>query len=153
MQRKLLAVHPFGVRSQISVSALEAALTRPRATWIYTLRPSFGQETLSVPDMPTKYAFQVAGLGFGILQEPKPDDTFHLAWRTGDEGAALQWWIDRVRTAQPFAEIRRAMWTENQLLAKLSLYPESSEHCRNRADNCSANPPGPVPTQAFPRRR
>lgn len=38
-------------------------------------------------------------------------------WRTGDEGAALQWWIDRVRTAQPFAEIRRAMWTATQLQA------------------------------------
>lgn len=96
----------------------------------------FGQETLSVPDMLTKYEFQVAGLGFGFLpedcarpaiasgllvekkvKEPKPDETFYLAWRTGDEGAALRWWIERVRTAQPFTEIRKAMWSANQLQA------------------------------------
>lgn len=91
----------------------------------------FGQDTLSVPDMLTKYEFQLAGLGFGFLpedcarpaiamgllieknvQEPKPDETFYLAWRTGDEGAALTWWIDRVRDAQPFAEMRKPMWAK-----------------------------------------
>lgn len=89
----------------------------------------FGQDTLSVPDMLTKYEFQVAGLGFGFLpedcarsaiekgllvekrvEEPKPDEAFYLAWRTGEEGAALKWWIDRVRAVQPFAQISRSMW-------------------------------------------
>ena len=85
----------------------------------------FGQDTLAVPDMRTKYAFQLQGLGFGFLPEawarpaiergllvekqviePKLDETFYLAWRSGeDDGAALQWWIARMRTTQPFARM------------------------------------------------
>lgn len=76
----------------------------------------FGQDTLAVPDMQTKYDYQRAGLGFGFLpepwvredvakgrlvvktvDEPKPDETLHLAWRTGEEGAALAWWKARMR--------------------------------------------------------
>ena len=76
----------------------------------------FGQNTLAVPDMQTKYAFQRAGLGFGFLpepwvredvaagrlvvkavEEPKPDETLYVAWRTGESGAALDWWKERVR--------------------------------------------------------
>lgn len=76
----------------------------------------FGQEALAVSDMRTKCEFQLAGLGFGFLpepcarraisegllvekqvEEPKSDETFHLAWRTGEEGAALKWWIRRLR--------------------------------------------------------
>ena len=75
----------------------------------------FGQNTLAVPDMHTKYAFQRAGLGFGFLpenwvrediaqgrlvaktvDEPKPDETLYLAWRTGERGAALDWWRERL---------------------------------------------------------
>jgi DNA-binding transcriptional LysR family regulator len=75
----------------------------------------FGQDTLTVPDMHSKYALQLAGLGFGYLPEPYardalasgrlirketveqiPDDTFYLAWRNGEEGAALNWWIERL---------------------------------------------------------
>ncbi|WP_020653368.1 LysR substrate-binding domain-containing protein [Massilia niastensis] len=84
----------------------------------------FGQDTLAVPDMATKYEFQVRGLGFGFLPEawarpaiaqgllvekkvvePKADETFYLAWRSGEEGAALTWWIERVRTCSPFARM------------------------------------------------
>jgi DNA-binding transcriptional LysR family regulator len=80
----------------------------------------FGQDTLSVPDMQTKYQFQLAGLGFGFLPEPwvradigrglliekkveetKRDETLYLAWRTGEEGAALKWWKDRLRKSSP----------------------------------------------------
>jgi DNA-binding transcriptional LysR family regulator len=80
----------------------------------------FGQDTLTVPDMQTKYDFQLAGLGFGFLpeawaradiaagrlvvkqvEEPKPDETLYLAWRTGEEGAALTWWRARLRAAPP----------------------------------------------------
>jgi DNA-binding transcriptional LysR family regulator len=80
----------------------------------------FGQDTLSVPDMQTKYDFQVAGLGFGFLpepwarpaiqagrlvakevEEPRPDETLYMAWRTGEEGAALKWWRERLRAAPP----------------------------------------------------
>ena len=78
----------------------------------------FGQDTLAVPDMQTKYAFQRAGLGFGFLpepwvrddiaqgrfiakavEEPKPDETLYLAWRTGEDGAALRWWKERMGAA------------------------------------------------------
>jgi len=80
----------------------------------------FGQDTLTVPDMQTKYDFQVAGLGFGFLpeawarpaieagrlvekavEEPKPDETLFMAWRTGEDGAALHWWRERLRAAPP----------------------------------------------------
>lgn len=76
----------------------------------------FGQDTLTVADMRSKLEFQVAGLGFGFLpeptartaladglliekkvHEPKPVETFYLAWRTGEDGAALKWWIDRIQ--------------------------------------------------------
>ncbi|HXA48510.1 MAG TPA: LysR substrate-binding domain-containing protein [Burkholderiaceae bacterium] len=76
----------------------------------------FGQDVLAVPDMRTKFALQLAGIGFGFLpepyarkaiasgaliekevEEPKPDEIFSLAWRTGEVGAALEWWIERMR--------------------------------------------------------
>ena len=75
----------------------------------------FGQDTLTVPDMRSKLALQVAGLGFGFLpeplargairagllverqvDEPRAAETIHLAWRSGEEGAALAWWIERM---------------------------------------------------------
>lgn len=81
----------------------------------------FGQDMLAVPDMETKYTFQLKGIGFGFLPEawarpaidagllvekevvePKPDETFYLAWRSGEEGAALAWWLKRVREHAPF---------------------------------------------------
>jgi len=77
----------------------------------------FGQDALTVPDMRTKYAYQLAGLGFGFLpeayaraaieagrliecevEEPRQPETFYLAWRSGDAGAALEWWLKRLRT-------------------------------------------------------
>lgn len=80
----------------------------------------FGQDALSVADMHTKYHFQLAGLGFGFLprdwvradieagrlvvkevEEPRPDEVLHLAWRTGEEGAALAWWKARLREHPP----------------------------------------------------
>ncbi|MGJ9416590.1 LysR substrate-binding domain-containing protein [Massilia sp. CMS3.1] len=84
----------------------------------------FGQDTLSAPDMQTKYHFQRAGLGFGFLpaswvvddvaqgrfvvkevEEPKPDETLYLAWRTGEEGAALGWWRERLRGGAAIARM------------------------------------------------
>ncbi|QRX82066.1 LysR substrate-binding domain-containing protein [Glaciimonas sp. PAMC28666] len=75
-----------------------------------------GQDTLSVPDMQSKFALQVAGIGFGFLpetcaraalasgllvekevEEPRQDEQFYLAWRTGENGAALAWWIARMK--------------------------------------------------------
>jgi hypothetical protein len=35
------------------------------------------------------------------VEEPKPDETLYLAWRTGEEGAALKWWRERLRASPP----------------------------------------------------
>jgi DNA-binding transcriptional LysR family regulator len=107
--------HPLGKADLHQYRAIAVAdsarLLAPRTVGLL-----FGQETLTVTDMRSKLAFQVAGLGFGFLpeptaraaisagllvekevEEPKPPETFYLAWRTGEQGAALQWWIDRMR--------------------------------------------------------
>ncbi|WP_194722214.1 LysR substrate-binding domain-containing protein [Noviherbaspirillum malthae] len=87
-----------------------------RQTPARTVGLLLGQETLTVPDMQTKFRFQLAGLGFGFLpefcvrealatgslvvkevEEPRAEEVFYLAWRTGEEGAALKWWLDRAR--------------------------------------------------------
>ncbi|MBL8299426.1 MAG: LysR family transcriptional regulator [Rhodanobacteraceae bacterium] len=76
----------------------------------------FGQDTLTVPDIFSKYAYQIAGFGFGYLpevyarsaidagqlvckqvEEQRPDEELHLAWRSGEDGAALAWWIARMQ--------------------------------------------------------
>jgi DNA-binding transcriptional LysR family regulator len=76
----------------------------------------FGQDTLTLPDMRTKYEFQLAGVGFGFLpeplarvaiekgllvekqvEEPRQPEPHYLAWRSGEEGAGLQWWIDKMK--------------------------------------------------------
>jgi DNA-binding transcriptional LysR family regulator len=76
----------------------------------------FGQDTLTVPDSFSKYAYQIAGFGFGYLpevyaraaidagrlvhkqvEEKRADEELHLAWRSDDDGAALAWWIARMR--------------------------------------------------------
>ena len=75
-----------------------------------------GQDTLTVPDLDSKLRFQLAGLGFGFLPEPlarpaitsgrlvpkqveeaRAPETFHLAWRSDESGAALDWWRQRMR--------------------------------------------------------
>ncbi|MEC4719854.1 LysR substrate-binding domain-containing protein [Noviherbaspirillum sp. CPCC 100848] len=87
-----------------------------RQTPARTVGLLLGQETLAVPDMQTKFRFQLAGIGFGFLpeacireavatgalvvkevEEPRAEEMFYLAWRTGEEGAALKWWLDRAR--------------------------------------------------------
>lgn len=87
-----------------------------------------GMDVLVVPDMASKWHMQRAGLGFGFLPrayveqdlqrgslvekrvaEPRPDETFWLAWRTGEEGAALRWWRDRLRGDAVMAQWLRRM--------------------------------------------
>lgn len=77
-----------------------------------------GQPVVAVPDIRTKYALQVSGLGVGFLprvfvqsalqrgllvekqtEEPKPDDQILLAWRTGEPGLALKWWREALSGA------------------------------------------------------
>lgn len=87
-----------------------------------------GQDSLTVPTMHAKFACQLAGLGFGFLpapwaraaiargllvekqvEEPKPAETFYLAWRSGENGAALRWWSERARDPAVFARMRDAV--------------------------------------------
>jgi len=70
-----------------------------------------------VANMRTKYEFQLAGLGFGFLpeplardaiakgllvekqvEEPRQPESIYMAWRSGDTGAGLKWWIDRIKS-------------------------------------------------------
>lgn len=76
----------------------------------------FGQDTLTLPNMRTKYEFQLAGVGFGFLpeplardaikkglliekqvEEPRQPDPVYLAWRSGEEGAGLKWWVEKMK--------------------------------------------------------
>lgn len=107
--------HPLG-KADLGKYRAIAVSDSARLMPARTIGLLFGQETLAVPDMRTKYEFQLAGIGFGFLpesyarpaiaaglliekqvEEPKPVETFFLAWRTGEEGAGLKWWIDRMR--------------------------------------------------------
>ncbi len=75
-----------------------------------------GQEVLTVPDLRSKLAAQVAGLGVGYLpreraekeaaagrivirrtEDSRQQGTLHLAWRTRQRGKALQWFVERLR--------------------------------------------------------
>lgn len=77
-----------------------------------------GQDVLTVPDLATKIAAQRAGLACGFLplagaraelaagtlvakavEEDKPLGELGYAWRTGDRGKALRWFLDRLETA------------------------------------------------------
>lgn len=74
-----------------------------------------GQRRITVPSMQAKIAAQAAGLGHGFVpracvrveletgilvelqvEEPRPDETFWLAWRPEHMGEALKWWRQRL---------------------------------------------------------
>lgn len=77
-----------------------------------------GQRRITVPTMQAKIAAQAAGLGHGFVprpcvrveletgvlvelqvEEPRPDETFWLAWRPEHMGEALKWWRQRLDRA------------------------------------------------------
>ena len=108
------AAHPLS-KADLAAHRAVSVADSARQLQARTVGLLFGQDTLSAPDMQTKYDFQRAGLGFGFLpaswvlddiaqgrfiakevEEPKPDETLYLAWRTGEEGAALRWWRERL---------------------------------------------------------
>ena len=114
------ATHPLDKADLLPWRAI-AVSDSARQLGARTVGLLFGQDTLAVPDMETKYAFQLQGLGFGFrpepwarpaiaagllvekeVVEPKPAETFYLAWRSGEEGAALAWWLRRLRAYPPF---------------------------------------------------
>ncbi|MFG6111034.1 LysR substrate-binding domain-containing protein [Stenotrophomonas nematodicola] len=109
------APEPLG-REQLAAHCAIAVADSARRLLPRTVGLLMGQETVTVPDMVSKFRLQCAGLGLGFLpepyvrqavrdgrlvikqvEEPKPDETFWLAWRTGEEGAALTWWRERMQ--------------------------------------------------------
>ena len=113
--------HPFATASHVldkaDLQVQRAASVQDSARLLgsRTVGLLFGQDTLTLPDMRSKYQFQLAGMGFGFLPEnmareaitaglliekqvaePRPDETFYLAWRSGEAGAALAWWLARI---------------------------------------------------------
>ena len=84
-----------------------------------------GQNTLSVPDMKTKLAFQQAGLGVGFIpkpmarsaiannqliikqvEEPRQPEPLYIAWRTAEQGTGLKWWLDKLDTV----DLAKKLW-------------------------------------------
>ena len=115
------APEPLG-REQLATHCAIAVADSARRLLPRTVGLLMGQETVTVPDMVSKFRLQCAGLGFGFLpepyvqqavrdgrlvikevEEPKPEETFWLAWRTGEEGAALRWWRERMQRPEVLA--------------------------------------------------
>lgn len=88
-----------------------------------------GQQRLTVPSMAAKIACQTAGLGHGFLpraciqgelargtlvelptEEPRPPEAFWLAWKTGANGQALQWWVKQLSRPLVPALLPRSVW-------------------------------------------
>lgn len=74
-----------------------------------------GQQQLTVSTLKDKITLQKAGIGHGFIPkacienelkraelvelavtEPKADEAFYLAWRTGENGKALNWWREKL---------------------------------------------------------
>ncbi|HKO87700.1 MAG TPA: LysR family transcriptional regulator [Burkholderiales bacterium] len=91
----------------------------PRSTGLLT-----GQDVLTVPDISSKLAAQIAGLGCGFLpiplaskhieagalvvkevEEEKPRGRMHYAWRTKERGKALRWFLKQLEDARVQAEL------------------------------------------------
>ena len=88
-----------------------------------------GQQRLTVPSMAAKIACQTAGLGHGFLpraciqgelargtlvelptEEPRSPEAFWLAWKTGANGQALQWWVKQLSRPLVPALLPRSVW-------------------------------------------
>jgi len=118
-QHPLAAInHPLGKKELSQYRAISVSDTvrnlPPRTVGLL-----FGQDTLAVPDMRTKLAFQLAGVGFGFLPKPiamdainkglliekeveeaRSPDPLYLAWRSEETGAGLAWWIDKMKSPE-----------------------------------------------------
>jgi len=91
-----------------------------------------GQEILRVPDMSTKAAAQVAGLGVGhlprwlaereaqagrlvekTLAESRPAMPCHIAWRSRQVGKALAWFLDELQKSELIAALTADLQTSS----------------------------------------
>ncbi len=124
----LAAVRGVLGREQLAAHCAIAVADSARRLLPRTVGLLTGQETLTVPDMASKLHLQRQGVGFGFLPEPcaraavargelvireveehKPEETFWLAWRTGEEGGALRWWRERLAEPDTLARWWQAM--------------------------------------------
>lgn len=108
--------HPLGKKELSQYRAISVSDTvrnlPPRTVGLL-----FGQDTLAVPNMSTKLAFQIAGIGFGFIPKPialkaidkglliekeveekRSPDPVYIAWRSEETGAGLDWWINKMKT-------------------------------------------------------
>ena len=107
--------HPLGksdLNQPLAISVSDSVRKMPPRT----VGLLFGQNTLALPNMRSKYEFQLAGVGFGFLpeplarqaiadglliekqaEEPRQPEPFYVAWRTEDNGAGLKWWIEKMK--------------------------------------------------------
>lgn len=108
--------HPLGKKELSQYRAISVSDTvrnlPPRTVGLL-----FGQDTLAVPNMKTKLAFQIAGIGFGFIPKPialeainnglliekeveekRSPDPLYIAWRSEETGAGLDWWINKMKT-------------------------------------------------------
>lgn len=107
--------HPLGKDDLIAHRVITVADSARRLP-ARTVGLLLGQDTLTVPTLRCKFAFQLAGLGVGFLPErwarpaieagllvqkevveQRSPENFYLAWRAGEQGAALAWWIATLR--------------------------------------------------------
>jgi DNA-binding transcriptional LysR family regulator len=114
-------------RGDLAAHRAVAVADTARQLPVRTVGLLFGQDTLTVPDLRSKYDFQLKGLGFGFLPEPyargaiesgrllvravaepKPDERFYIAWRSGEDGQALAWWRQRARAPGRLAQLLAA---------------------------------------------
>ena len=125
--------HPLGKDDLIAhrvISVADSARRLPARTVGLLL----GQDTLTVPTLRCKFEFQLAGLGVGFLPErwarpaieagllvqkevvePRSPENFYLAWRAGEQGAALDWWIKTLRQTDLLERLALDWQTESQL--------------------------------------
>lgn len=111
-----LASHPKPISESVRVQhraivVRDSSRERPALT----LRVFEKQQKLIVTSINDKIAAQRAGLGVGFLprhriehllasgelkelelEDPSPDSDLHVAWRRGDKGRALRWFINRL---------------------------------------------------------
>lgn len=97
-----------------------------------------GQSSITVPNLLSKFEYQMAGLGFGFLPAPyveeavrqrllvekevsipKPIETLYVAWRNESPGKALAWWQKRL--ARPDLFERMVAFTRMQLYKRPQL--------------------------------
>ncbi len=108
-------LHPLGKDDLIAHRVITVADSARRLP-ARTVGLLLGQDTLTVPTLRCKFEFQLAGLGVGFLPErwarpaieagllvqkevveQRSPENFYMAWRAGEQGAALAWWVATLR--------------------------------------------------------